>query len=172
MLLNEKLILLFPVVLFQQNLFAQKDQYYNFMKTWNFIKYHHPDVAGGKIDADSLFLIKIKSINAKDDFNSVIGKLTQNLNKNFTIPAAAETSRDVLTKNQNFNWFQKNRKVNSENKNLLENVYKNRYNFELLKEGKLVSDEKKYSFPKKENLPLEYRLLALAKFERVLDLIK
>jgi hypothetical protein len=41
-----------------------------------------------------------------------------------------------------------------------------------LKEGKLVSDEKKYSFPKKENLPLEYRLLALAKFERVLDLIK
>ncbi|MDF2553430.1 MAG: hypothetical protein K0R77_2705 [Chryseobacterium sp.] len=73
----KKLILLFSVVLFQQNLFAQKDQYYNFMKTWNFIKYHHPDVAGGKIDADSLFLIKIKRINAKDDFNSVIGKLTQ-----------------------------------------------------------------------------------------------
>lgn len=165
----KKLILLFSLVLFQQNLFAQKDQYYDFMKTWNFIKYYHPDVAGGKIDADSLFLVKIKSINSKDDFNSIIGKLTQNLNKNFTIPAAAETSKDILIKDQNFDWFQKNRKVNSENKNLLDNIYKNRYNFELLKEGKLVSDEKKYSFPKKENLPPEYRLLALAKIQGIVD---
>ncbi|MCU7618608.1 S41 family peptidase [Chryseobacterium sp. PBS4-4] len=157
------------LVLFQQNLFAQKDQYYNFIKTWNFIKYYHPDVASGKIDSDSLFLVKIKSIDSKDDFNSVIEKLSQNLNKNLTTLAPIETSKDVLTKNQNFDWFQKNGKISSENKALLNSVYNHRYNFEILKEEKSVNDEKKYSFPKNENLPVEYRLLTLAKIQGIVD---
>jgi C-terminal processing protease CtpA/Prc len=139
------------------------------MKTWNFIKYYHPDVASGKIDADSLFLATLKNISSKDDFNSVIGKLSQHLNKNFTTPAPRETSKDVLAKNQNFDWFQKNGKISSENKAFLNSIYNHRYNFELLKEGKLVSDEKKYSFPKNENLPSEYRLLMLAKIQGTVD---
>ena len=160
-------ILLF--CLFHQFIFAQKDQYNDFMKTWNFIKYYHPDVASGKIDADSLFLITLKNISSKDDFNSVIGKLSQHLNKNFTIPAPTETSKDVLAKNQNFDWFQKSEKISSENKALLNSIYNHRYNFNLLKEGKSVSDEKKYPFPKNENLPSEYRLLALAKIQGTVD---
>jgi C-terminal processing protease CtpA/Prc len=161
------LILLF--CLFQQFIFAQKDQYNDFMKTWNFIKYYHPDVASGKIDADSLFLTTLKNINSKDDFNSVIEKLSQNLNKNFTNSVPTETSKDILTKNQNFDWFQKNGKISSENKALLNSIYNHRYNFELLKEGKSVNDEKKYSFPKNENLPSEYRLLTLAKIQGTVD---
>ncbi len=165
----KKLINVIFILLFNQIIFAQKDQYYDFIKTWNFIKYYHPDVASGKIDADSLFLHTVKNINSKDDFNSVIGKLSQNLNKNLSIPAPAETSKDVLTQNQNFDWFQKNKNISAENKNLLNTIYNHRYNFELLKEGTLVSTEKKYSFPKNENLPLEYRLLALAKFQGIVD---
>ncbi|MCS3870986.1 C-terminal processing protease CtpA/Prc [Chryseobacterium ginsenosidimutans] len=155
--------------LFQQFIFAQKYQYNDFMKTWNFIKYYHPDVASGKIDADSLFLTTLKNISSKDDFNSVIGKLSQNLNKNFKNQAPTETSKDVLTKNQNFDWFQKNGKINSENKSFLNSIYNHRYNFELLKEGKSVSDEKKYSLPKNENLSSEYRLLTLAKIQGTVD---
>ncbi|WP_445432699.1 S41 family peptidase [Chryseobacterium indoltheticum] len=155
--------------LFQQSVFAQKDQYYDFIKTWNFIKYYHPDLASGKINADSLFLVNVKNINAQDDFNSITEKLTAKLHKKFTASAPAETSRDVLTKNQNFDWFQKNRKVSSENKDLLNAIYKHRYNFENLPKGKLVSDEKKYPFPKTENLPIEYRLLALAKIQGIVD---
>ncbi|WP_210150046.1 S41 family peptidase [Chryseobacterium scophthalmum] len=155
--------------LFQQYIFAQKDQYYDFIKTWNFIKYYHPDLAGGKIDADSLFLVNVKNISSQDDFNSIVDKLTGKLNKKFTASAPSETSQDVFTKNQNFNWFQKNRKISSENKDVLNSIYNHRYNFEDLPKGKLVSDEKKYAFPKTENLSIEYRLLALAKIQGVVD---
>lgn len=155
--------------LFQQYIFAQKDQYYDFIKTWNFIKYYHPDLASGKIDADSLFLVNVKNISSQDDFNSIVDKLTGKLNKNFTASAPSETSLDVFTKNQNLNWFHKNRKISSENKEILNSFYNYRYNFEDLPKGKLVSDEKKYPFPKTENLPIEYRLLALAKIQGVVD---
>ena len=155
--------------LFQQYIFAQKDQYYDFIKTWNFIKYYHPDLASGKIDADSLFLVNVKNISSQDDFNSIVEKLTGKLNKKFTASAPAETSQDVFTKNQNFDWFQKNRKISSENKEILNSIYNHRYNFENLSKGKLVSDEKKYPFPKTENLSIEYRLLALAKIQGVVD---
>lgn len=165
----KKLATFIFIFLFNQIIFAQKDPYYDFIKTWNFIKYYHPDVASGKIDADSLFLVTVKNINSKDDFNTVINKLSQNLNKNLTTSAPAETSKDVLTKNQNFDWFRNNGKISSENKNLLNTIYSHRHNYELLKEGKAVSTEKKYSFPKNENLPLEYRLLALAKIQGSID---
>ncbi|MBM7419295.1 MULTISPECIES: S41 family peptidase [Chryseobacterium] len=155
--------------LFHQYIFAQKDQYYDFIKTWNFIKYYHPDLATGKIDADSLFLMNVKNISSQDDFNSIVEKLTGKLNKKFIASAPAETSQDVFTKNQNFNWFQKNRKISSENKEVLNSIYNHRYNFENLPKGKLVSDEKKYAFPKTENLSVEYRLLALAKIQGVVD---
>ena len=165
----KKTLVLLIFFLFQQSVFAQKDQYYDFIKTWNFIKYYHPDLASGKINADSLFLVNVKNISAQDDFNSITEKLTAKLNKKFTASAPSETSRDVLSKNQNFDWFQKNRKVSSENKDLLNTIYKHRYNFENLPKGKLVSDEKKYPFPKTENLPIEYRLLALAKIQGIVD---
>ncbi|WP_139423069.1 S41 family peptidase [Chryseobacterium mulctrae] len=155
--------------LFQQYIFAQKDQYYDFIKTWNFIKYYHPDLASGKIDADSLFLVNVKNISSQDDFNSIVEKLTGKLNKKFIASAPSETSQDVFTKNQNFNWFQKNRKISSENKEVLNSIYNHRYNFEDLPKGKLVSDEKKYPFPKTENISIEYRLLALAKIQGVVD---
>ncbi|WP_411812340.1 S41 family peptidase [Chryseobacterium scophthalmum] len=155
--------------LFQQYIFAQKDQYYDFIKTWNFIKYYHPDLASGKIDADSLFLVNVKNVSSQDDFNSIVDKLTGKLNKKFTASAPSETSLDVFTKNQNLNWFQKNRKISSENKKVLNSIYNHRYNFEDLPKGKLVSDEKKYPFPKTENISIEYRLLALAKIQGVVD---
>lgn len=165
----KKTSILLIFFLFQQYIFAQKEQYYNLIKTWNFIKYYHPDVASGKIDADSLFLVNIKNISSQDDFNSIVDKLTAKLSKKLTTSAPIETSRDLFTKNQNFDWFQKNRKISSENKDLLNSIYKHRYNFENLPKGKLVSDEKKYPFPKTGNLPFEYRLLALAKIQGVVD---
>ncbi len=76
-----------------------------FFKTWNFIKYYHPDVAGRKIDADSLFLVTLKTIKSTDEPNSIIKKLSQNLNNSFKIPAPQETSKDVLKQNQDFSWF-------------------------------------------------------------------
>ncbi|MCI3936913.1 S41 family peptidase [Chryseobacterium aahli] len=165
----KRIIFSLVLFLFQQNLFAQTEQQFIFFKTWNFLKYYHPDLASGKVNADSLFLANVKGINTDDDFNAVINKLTSKLNKNFITPAPAETSKDLMLQNQNFDWFRKNKKISAGNKDLLNNIYKHRYNFENLPKGKLVSDEKEYSFSKTENLPLEYRLLALVKIQGVVD---
>ncbi|KFC19555.1 hypothetical protein IO90_09735 [Chryseobacterium sp. FH1] len=140
-----------------------------FFKTWNYIKYYHPDLASGKVSADSLFLVNVKEINSKDDFNSIITKLTSKLNEKFTISAPLERSKDVMLQNQNFDWFQKNKKISTKNKDILNKIYEHRYNFEKLPKDKLVSDEKEYTFPKSENIPYGYRLLSLAKIQGVID---
>lgn len=165
----KKITILISFFLFQQLIFAQKNQYFDFIKTWNFIKFYHPDVASGKIDADSLFLNTIKNISSKDDFNSIIRKLSQNLNKNFTTPAKIETAKDIFTENQNFDWFQKNGKISTEYKFLLNTIYKNRFDYGLLKEGKSINTEKKYSFTKEEDFPLDYKLLTFAKIQGSVD---
>ncbi|MGI9651783.1 S41 family peptidase [Chryseobacterium sp. RLHN22] len=121
------------------------------------------------MDADSLFLNNIEKVDAKQSFNHIIKQLSQNLNPEFSAAPIFDTQKDILTVNQNFDWFQKNKKISAENKNLLNAIYKNRFNYELLKEGKLVNDEKKYPFTKEENLPLKYRLLAMAKIQGIVD---
>ncbi|MDR6406506.1 MULTISPECIES: hypothetical protein [Chryseobacterium] len=155
--------------LFQQLMFAQKDQYYHFIKTWNFVKYYHPDLASGKINADSLFLANVEKINSGQNINEIIRQLTGNLNTKFSGSPIIDTQKDILSENQNFDWFQKNKKIDAENKILLNTIYKNRFDYGLLENGKSVSDEKKYPFPKEENLPPVYRLLALAKIQGIVD---
>jgi C-terminal processing protease CtpA/Prc len=160
-------ILLF--FLFQQFIFAQKEQYYDFIKTWNFLKYYHPDLASGKIDADSLFLANIENVNAKNNFNDIVNQLTKNLNTKFTTTPIVDNQKDILSINQNFDWFKKSKKITAENKALLNSIYINRFDYTLLEKGKSISDEKKYPFPKEENLPLQYRLLTLAKIQGIVD---
>lgn len=159
--------ILFLVV--QQFIFAQKNQYADFIKTWNFVKYYHPELASRKIDADSLFLVTIEKVNTKQNFNEIITLVTRNLNTQFSSPPIIETQKDILSVNQNFNWFQKNKKISKENKDLLNSIYKNRFDYGLLPEGKSVDDEKKYPFAKEENLPLKYRLLTMAKIKGTVD---
>ncbi|AZA58393.1 S41 family peptidase [Chryseobacterium shandongense] len=159
--------ILFLVV--QQFIFAQKNQYADFIKTWNFVKYYHPELASRKIDADSLFLVNIEKVNTKQNFNEIITLVTRNLNTQFSSPPIIETQKDILSVNQNFNWFQKNKKISKENKDLLNSIYKNRFDYGLLPEGKSVDDEKKYPFAKEENLPLKYRLLTMAKIKGTVD---
>ncbi|SHF20229.1 S41 family peptidase [Chryseobacterium takakiae] len=159
--------ILFLVV--QQFIFAQKNQYADFIKTWNFVKYYHRDLASGKNDADSLFLVNIEKVRPNQNFNEIITLITQNLNTQFSSLPIIDNNKDILSVNQNFDWFQKNKKISKENKNLLNSIYKNRFDYGLLPKGKSVNDEKKYSFAKEENLPLKYRLLAMAKIQGTVD---
>lgn len=159
--------ILFLVV--QQFIFAQKNQYADFIKTWNFVKYYHRDLASGKNDADSLFLANIEKVRPNQNFNEIITLITQNLNTQFSSLPIIDNNKDILSVNQNFDWFQKNKKISKKNKDLLNNIYKNRFDYGLLPKGKSVSDEKKYSFAKEENLPLKYRLLAMAKIQGTVD---
>lgn len=165
----KKITIFTLIITIQQFIFAQKNQYADFIKTWNFVKYYHPDLASGKIDADSLFLVNIEKVRPKQNFNEIITLVTQNLNTQFSSPPIIDNNKDILSVNQNFDWFQKNKKITAENKNLLNNIYKNRFDYGLLPKGKSVSDEKEYPFPKEENLPLKYRLLTMAKIQGTVD---
>jgi len=165
----KKITLFTLIITIQQFIFAQKNQYADFIKTWNFVKYYHPDLASGKIDSDSLFLVNIEKVSPKQNFNEIITLITQNLNTQFSSPPTIDNNKDILSVNQNFDWFQKNKKITAENKNLLHNIYKNRFDYGLLPKGKSVSDEKEYPFPKEENLPLKYRLLTMAKIQGTVD---
>jgi len=151
---------------------AQKEVF-NYVKIWNFIKYYHPDLASGKMDADSLFLAHIPKDNG--DFNTVVSNLTKELSNSKSLDSKPETSKDILIKNQNFNWFKKSKTLSEENKKRLEQIYMNRWtktSHHYVPEDGFTSDlpnEKDYSIADQENLSLEFRLLAMAKIWGVID---
>lgn len=154
------------------HLSAQKEVF-NYVKVWNFIKYYHPDLASGKMDADSLFLTHIPKDNG--DFNTVVSNLTKELSNSKTLDSKPETSKDILIKNQSFNWFKKSKTLSKENKKRLEQIYMNRWTktpHHYVPEDGFTSDlpnEKEYPVEDQENLSLEFRLLAMAKIWGVID---
>lgn len=158
----KKIIILFFLFLIQQVIYAQKEQYSFFMKTWNFLKYYHPDLASGKMDADSLFLANIEKVNGQSDANSITKQLTDKLNIPFSHSVVVDQPENILKINQNFDWYKKNRMLSPENKDNLNQVFEHRYT------GKFQK-EKEYEFPKKEQLPLPFRLLILAKIQGSID---
>lgn len=154
------------------NLSAQKELF-NYVKVWNFMKYYHPDLASGKKDADSLFVAHIPKDN--DDFNRGVSNLTKELSISKTLDSKPETSKDILDKNQNFNWFLKSKSLSKENKKRLENIFTNRWTkapHHYVPQDGFTSDlpnEKEYPVADQENLSLELRLLTMAKIWGVMD---
>ncbi|PRB01856.1 hypothetical protein CQ046_14245 [Chryseobacterium sp. MYb7] len=164
----KNVFILFFVMAFHATVCAQKGSYTYFMKTWNFIKYYHPDFAEGKKDTDSLFLATIGKVNEKTDENTIITLLSKGLSNTFTSAPVIDNPKDVLAVNQNFKWYQKNKKISSENKILLNDIYNHRFVAETEKKDK-QSDSKINEFKKDENLSLAHRLLALAKLQGAID---
>jgi C-terminal processing protease CtpA/Prc len=165
----KKLLSIFCLILIQSVVYGQKDQYNIFIKTWNFLKYYHPDTAGGKIDADSLFLAGIEKINDQSDVNSVIKILTVNLNNKFSGTPVIDDAKDIFTANQDFSWFKKNKNISSENKTLLSNIYDHRYIPTSEKKDPKNPDKKMDQSPKDKNYPLSERLLIFAKIQGSID---
>ncbi|UKB78406.1 S41 family peptidase [Chryseobacterium sp. MEBOG07] len=164
----KNIFIVFFVMAIHATIYGQKDNYTYFMKTWNFIKYYHPDIAGGKKDADSLFLETVGKVNEKTNESSIITLLSGNLNNKFSSTPITDNPKDILSINQNFKWYQKNKKISSENRTLLNDIYHHRFIAEVENKDK-IADSKTNEFKKDENLPLAYRLLALAKLQGTID---
>lgn len=157
----------------------QPAAYALYFKTWNFIKYYHPDLASGKLNADSIFLRYIDEI-AKVQDKKTWNTFLQSSLLQFPLPAAiaekdTAAAGSLLYKNVNFNWYTKSDLLDRKNKKRLAAIFKHRYQsanhyyLPALNFNSDIPNEKVYSFPKTENIPAPYRLLALAKMQGVVD---
>ncbi len=171
------LALLMNSVLFGQKQTSTEQLYVIYFKTWNFLKYYHPDLASGKRDADSLFLKHLPEIPALKD-QKAINQFFKTMVTDLSVPrseaGSIKESGDVLS-NVDFNWRKSLYFFDKETQQKLGEVFENRYIGEdhyYLPEQSFNAElphEKEYVFGKDEKIPLEYRLLALAKIQGAVD---
>ncbi|MEI5984629.1 MULTISPECIES: S41 family peptidase [Sphingobacterium] len=166
-------IFLIICLFFLQQLHAKENPVFDFIKVWNFLKYYHPDLASGKLDADSLFLNHIESKNL--NINQSISLLTKGLTNIVNSTKKGNAPSDIVDDNQDFDWFERNPSITIKNKKLLRAIHRNRFigeqHYYVPKDGFTIDipHEKAYNFSKEENLPLKFRLLALAKIIGAID---
>jgi carboxyl-terminal processing protease len=160
------LILLFSLSASGQNNYKKIEI---FTKIWGFLKYHHPTVAAGSINWDSVYVNNLSKINMNSSnaaFNECILSIINNLGP--IEKTEVTTFTDTLfNKNHNLKWLKTNRIISFTVKAKLNEIYiyrsqgENKY----IKMANLTADysgESKYEsmgFPSEE-----YRLLFLARF--------
>lgn len=153
----------------------ETEKYFLFFKTWNFLKYYHPQFASGKKDADAVFMENqslLDNISNKAELNTfLMGMITDLGNDEKDLK---NTNLPVLEVNPLHKWYLKNALINAELKNELLGVYTHRntvgkHYVPTLNYTSEIPNERKYKFPDSINLPLGMRLLALAKLEGVID---
>lgn len=151
--------------------------YVIYFKTWNFLKYYHPDLASGKRNADSLFLKHLPEIPALKD-QKAVNQFFKTVVTDLSVPkseaGSIKESGDLLN-NIDFNWRKSLYFFDKETQQKLGGVFENRYigkKHYYLPEQSFNAElphEKEYVFGKDEKIPLEYRLLALAKIQGSVD---
>lgn len=177
-----KSILLFLALSFSAGSFGQskvQSRYFLlYFKTWNFLKYYHPDLASGKLDADSLFFKHLQPVCyavGKKEFNASINDLFADLSTTFPGNRTLTAEKDVLRKNQDFSWYEKGTEFDPKNKKRFKQIFGNRYSGDqhYYLPGKnyiaLIPNEREYAFPKEEPVPSDYQFLALAKMLGAVD---
>ena len=152
---------------------AQLSPQLEYIKIWNFLKYYHPDLASGKVDADSIFLAHIESPSLA--INSTVAGLTAALKPVPETNPQATDKQEVLTKNQNFDWYLHHPALLKKYKQKLSSIYRNRHQdtahfyVPSLSYTQDIPNEQNYNIKKDENPPLGLRLLTLAKIKGAID---
>ncbi len=157
---------------------TETDKYFIFIKTWNFLKYYHPEFTSGRVNADSFFLTKqhlVEKIKTQSEMNDMLLRTIQQLGPlNIKAELQQATLKNILKINPVHKWYIENKEVNDDLKKYLLNVYNSRdvksnYYAPPLNYGSEIPNEKKYEFAASENLPVGIRLLALAKLNGTID---
>lgn len=139
-----------------------------FTKVWGFLKYHHPEVAAGRLNWDSVFVSNIPKMQDVSDaeFNTRLLNIIDGLGP-LQKTARATASDTLFAKNHDLKWIDANKTIHFKLKNTLKQIYtycnsgENRY-LKLYYSTADYSGEEQY-----ENLGFpdrNYRLLFLARF--------
>lgn len=144
-----------------------------FIRLWGFLKYHHPKVAAGKSDWDSVFMANIEDIrktSSKEQFNQQLLSITGAAGSVDQL-VAAKPADELFNKNFNAGWMQ-SPFLNAALKTRLREIYDhrnqgpNRY-IKLQNMTADYSGENPYvniGFP-----DVQYRLLFLARFYNAIN---
>lgn len=159
-----------------QNITPAESQMH-FFKVWNYVKYYHPFVAGGRINADTLFLQNIGAVDqikTTQEFNAFVNSFLDKLPKTEKTKSWKNTAK-LLTKNRTNKWFTSDRLFSRENKKRLTAIFEHRYTDSIhhyipdIRFSAEIPNELEYPFPVTENIPYEYRMLTLAKIQGTVD---
>lgn len=139
-----------------------------YVKVWGFLKYHHPDVAAGPIDWDSVFVAGIEPIiNARSSagFNEGLSALITAAGPDNNTQAD-EPAGDIFAKNHDLLWIRNAPGLDKDNRQRLLFIYRHRNRganrYVRYNNFTDYSGEKAYA-----DMPWptsEYRLLFLARF--------
>jgi carboxyl-terminal processing protease len=147
---------------------TQTERIAMYCKVWGFIKYHHPNVAGGTINWDSVFIAHIDPVISESNGAQLNAELSALIIAAGPInnPQTAFISGDIFVKNHDLRWLQESSLLNKENRDRLLYIYihRNRSNNRFVKFNNYTdySGEKTYD---EMTWPVaEYRLLFLARF--------
>ncbi|WP_276480275.1 S41 family peptidase [Paraflavitalea pollutisoli] len=149
-----------------------------FFKTWNWLKYYHPDFATGQRQADSVFLEyqpQITQAKTSKQLNQTLQQLVNTLGKPTTPATTTATTLPLLTDNLDTVWVYRDANLSPALRKQLQQVYDHRYqgddhhylparNFDTE-----IPNEPIYQFADSLNLPIAHRMLALAKLQGTLD---
>lgn len=135
-------------------------------------------MASGKVDADSLFLKhlpEIQKTTGENTFNRLISEVLSDLSTPVKETGAKKETNDVLDQNLDFKWYENGTVFDKKNKQTLRLIFRNRYigdAHHYIPEksfNELLPHEKEYNFPKETLIPVEYRMLSLAKILGIVD---
>lgn len=159
------------VILISANSYGQTkySKIATFTKVWGFLKYHHPAVATGQINWDSVYvnnLPKIQHTATINEFNNILLSVIDDLGE-IQKTKSAKLPDSVFTQNHDLKWIDYDQLINQSLRNRLKDIYayRNQGDNRYIKTNYLTADysgENKYysmGFPD-EN----YRLLFLARF--------
>jgi len=157
---------------------SETDKRFYFFKIWNFTKYYHPDLASGKINADTLFfrnLDIIDGIKDRKNYNAFIASFLSELSTSKTPKIVKDDSKKILSQNLDQEWFKSDKLFTAANRKKLTFIFKNRYigtkhhYIPELRYTPEIPNEIAYKFPDTVNLPYPMRMLTLAKLQGISD---
>ena len=147
----------------------------NFIKVWGFLKYHHPAIATGNIDWDSVFINNVQEIRDANNPNEFNKKILEVINMPGEAPKINQqkTPDNLFLLNEtNTTWITTSKVFNNEVKTQLKYIYenKNQDTNRYIKRSYNTTDfsgEKTYD---SLGLPdVRYRLLFLSRFWNIIN---
>ncbi|MGS2761407.1 S41 family peptidase [Sinomicrobium sp. M5D2P9] len=109
---------------------SETDRLFVTAKVWGFLKYYHPNVAGGALDWDQqLFglLPRVRKAMTKDELSEVMFRWINELGEIRECKRCKATEEDVFDKNFDLSWIRDPRYFNEEVSGKLEFIRNNRF---------------------------------------------